>query len=366
MFSQNEVKCPVTQNGRARFWLHPEVVRQLNGLLRTQRGLEWAAIGKGWTAHGGSVVYVTSLWFPPQSRGPAWVDIKEHDLEADDVVVFHSHHGMGAFWSDTDRTRLNPRYPASIVVAELEKDQAVTGYGFDYKATALVRLPCGSLGRMEGELVSVKDIIKLGEGQWIEGSPSENARLVQLNELAWGVTRLVVKRTYTREDFNSCPHKEVGLTVDRLGKLTTVACAQEWPQTLQDYLRWADPLEEVITPLSPKEDEDVANALLKVILPTQRGEVGVYVDIDQPGRGENFDWANVKWGDYLDPEDIYLKEELSDDFDPCLSDYFQEIKKIVSDSSLEEADIYDKVSEIICSIPFLNTIVKEVEDWDLL
>lgn len=154
--------CPVTVSQTANIYLSTEVIAQLNGLLYSEDSNEWAAIGRGRTSPSGLKIYVEKLWIPPQDRSLSQVHIHEHDLSADDVVVFHSHHTMGAFWSGTDLSQLNPRYPASIVVANLGSSSDNSGaqshenFGFDCKSTAVVTLPCGKLGRVEGWVASAE------------------------------------------------------------------------------------------------------------------------------------------------------------------------------------------------------------------
>lgn len=153
--------CPVVKASGAVIYLHPDVVRRINGLLEAESGLEWAAIGRGWTSPSGSDIFITELWIPPQSRSVAAVDIAEIDLTPQDVCVFHSHHHMGAFFSGTDLNRLNPRFPASVVVAELgpQSSPVEQAYGFAYEATALIALPCKSIGRVNAGLASPLSVV---------------------------------------------------------------------------------------------------------------------------------------------------------------------------------------------------------------
>lgn len=204
--------CPVTVSQTANIYLSPEVIAQLNGLLYSETNNEWAAVGKGRTSPSGLTIYVESLWIPPQDRSTSQVHIREHDLEPDDVVVFHSHHGMGAFWSGTDLSELNPRYPASIVVANLGSSSNTSGaqshenFGFDCKSTAVVTLPCGKLGRVEGWVASAEAL----ELWMTYGMPLEDGEIF----LADGVDHTKTMHNcvdkmdesfkYTRSIFPSC------------------------------------------------------------------------------------------------------------------------------------------------------------------
>jgi hypothetical protein len=76
------------------------------------------------------------------------------DIEEDpDVIgVLHSHHSMGAFFSSTDKTKLNPKYPVSIVISSrLDSDEAKL-LGFSYEATGFAKLPCGASGQLAYDL----------------------------------------------------------------------------------------------------------------------------------------------------------------------------------------------------------------------
>lgn len=151
--------CPVTNNTTGIINLAPGVVAELAGILEAEAGIEWAALGYGTVSPDTRQIHVTRLAFPSQYRNATAVEIDEHDITADLVCVFHSHHGMGAFFSGTDTSQLNPRYRASVVIANLgstKKDFQTERewqihynlLGFEYQAEMKVILPCGEIGRI--------------------------------------------------------------------------------------------------------------------------------------------------------------------------------------------------------------------------
>lgn len=166
--------CPVVKSTLGQIVLPPEAIATIGGLLQTQKGLEWAALGWGSVEDDGLTVRVERLTFPAQDRSAGEVVIAEHDQDADLVCVIHSHHSMGAWFSQTDIRELNPLYRASIVVADLKSDRKASrthsqpdegmpsledycnNLGFSYQAVMRVRLACGSVGEVEA-LVGVDD-----------------------------------------------------------------------------------------------------------------------------------------------------------------------------------------------------------------
>ena len=156
MIEQRVVKsCPVVRQTEGKIQLTPEVVAQLCGLMHEEKGMEWAALGHGRVERGGEVLVVERLSIPGQSRGPAYVQVEEHDQEEGIVCVFHSHHSMGAFFSGTDHTKLNPLYRGSVVLAEIgSRDRKVRdrgkrelNLGWEYEAQIRFKLPCGEVGQ---------------------------------------------------------------------------------------------------------------------------------------------------------------------------------------------------------------------------
>ena len=150
--SKDEVKivksCPVTKASTGVLEFSPELVAKVAGAV--QDSIEWMVLLLGERSADGFHVKVTDFRVPKQRRSGADVKMAEpmegDGSTVDDAVVgvLHSHHHMGAFFSGTDNTELNPFFKSSIVVA-----QAKTALGFAYKAEGKVVLPCGSVGKID-------------------------------------------------------------------------------------------------------------------------------------------------------------------------------------------------------------------------
>lgn len=145
MFKQQVVTdCPHTRRAQGVVLMSPELISQLAAAVCDDD--EWAIILTGERRRQGYEVEVTGYRLPPQTRGGAEVVIAEFDLEPDDVGVIHCHPGnIGVFFSRTDKTTLNPRFPISIVVGPENKAYL----GFAYEGTGKVVLPCGATGEIE-------------------------------------------------------------------------------------------------------------------------------------------------------------------------------------------------------------------------
>ena len=140
-------KCPYTPVGTGILRLSHTVIANLAGAISDQD--EWLALLVGTRSPDGMDITVNELRIPLQERSHAQCSlVNKEPLTPEIVGVVHSHHSMGAFFSTTDDTELNPRFPVSIVVARTRagSSDAERLLGFDYLAEGRAVLPCGRLG----------------------------------------------------------------------------------------------------------------------------------------------------------------------------------------------------------------------------
>lgn len=164
--------CPVARTTFGEIVFKPEAIAEIVGLLASEGNQEWAAFGWGRVEKEGRSIVVERLTFPAQDRSSGEVVIEEHNQTSELVLVLHSHHEMGAFFSSTDLNELNPLYRSSVVVAKLGSRSQVhslewmpeqwTTLGFEYKAVMRVQLPCGSVGEIAGVIR-----VDSQEGRWL-------------------------------------------------------------------------------------------------------------------------------------------------------------------------------------------------------
>lgn len=144
-------ECPVTKGSTGVMTMTADHIATIAGAVRDK--IEWMVLLHGERSTDGYEVRVDRFTVPPQYRSGAEVELAENiTLPADCVGVMHSHHSMGAFFSRTDLTELNPRFPSSIVVAI-----GWNNLGFKYRASGKVVLPCGALGIADFDLAVVGD-----------------------------------------------------------------------------------------------------------------------------------------------------------------------------------------------------------------
>lgn len=151
MFEQKTVtNCPITAGSLGRVIIPPILLAELVGTLDREAEEEWLVLLHGQREEGGLTYKVERITVPPnQLRHSSEVELSEMVEEADLIGVLHSHHSMGAFFSGTDKTKLNPKYDLSIVISSrLEKDEHKV-LGFSYEAEGGVKLPCGVNGRIK-------------------------------------------------------------------------------------------------------------------------------------------------------------------------------------------------------------------------
>lgn len=148
-------KCPVVKGTFGRIRMVPEMAAALVGALEAEPNCEWLVILTGQRLAGGLDLLVTGCQVPQeQLRSTGDVDLPEIELPDDCVGVLHSHHSMGAFFSSTDETKLNPRFPMSIVISTPKSGVLEDVHrGFSYLAEGRVQLPCGALGIIRYELI---------------------------------------------------------------------------------------------------------------------------------------------------------------------------------------------------------------------
>lgn len=147
MFTLPVVKsCPYTVVGRGTIKISHTVLSTLAGAVYDQ--IEWLAFLIGTRSENGLEITVKELRVPLQHRSTAACSLVDPEiLEPDVVGVIHSHHHMPAFFSQIDDSTLNPRFPASIVIAHFKNGSTTERlFGFNYKAEGRAQLPCGSLG----------------------------------------------------------------------------------------------------------------------------------------------------------------------------------------------------------------------------
>lgn len=131
--------CPHSRKSNGIIRLTPFCVAALAGAVMDKD--EWAIVLTGTRSEDWFEIDVTGWWLPDQDRTVGHVSIKEFERKDEDLVVVHSHHSsFNARFSGTDVQELNPRFPASIVIAQKPNSYL----GFDYQAVGKVVLPCGS------------------------------------------------------------------------------------------------------------------------------------------------------------------------------------------------------------------------------
>ncbi len=140
-------ECPHTVTGRGVLRLSHDVIAVLAGAVFDK--IEWMAMLTGTRSDDGLDITVTGLRVPLQTRNSVNCEFVELEPLASDVVgVVHSHHSMTARFSTTDDNELNPKFPVSIVVAQLAHNTSDVEQllGFAYQAEGRAALPCGTLG----------------------------------------------------------------------------------------------------------------------------------------------------------------------------------------------------------------------------
>jgi hypothetical protein len=147
--------CPVTRGSSGVMTMTVEQIAMIAGAVRDK--IEWMVLLHGTRSADGYEVKVDRFTVPQQYRSGQEVELAADITLPDDCVgVMHSHHRMGAFFSHTDDTELNPRFPSSIVVAVADNN-----LGFNYRACGKVVLPCGAMGLVDFDL-SIDGVERFG------------------------------------------------------------------------------------------------------------------------------------------------------------------------------------------------------------
>lgn len=139
--------CPEVKANRGVIHMPHPILASLAGAVKDE-DQEWLVIFKG--TRMGLETHINEMLVPKQERSQARVafnGVIEYDSQH--VAILHSHHTMGAFFSATDITDINGRFPISIVISSSCKDDASRLMGFAYKAVGKYLLPCGEMGETE-------------------------------------------------------------------------------------------------------------------------------------------------------------------------------------------------------------------------
>jgi len=138
--------CPYTKAGQGVIKIAHPVLAIIAGAVYDRN--EWIALLIGKRSENGLDITVTDIKVPQQERGYASCELANPEPLTEDIIgVIHSHHSMGAFFSKTDHDELNPRFPMSLVVAQVKQNQGLERLlGFSYKAEGRVVLPCHNPG----------------------------------------------------------------------------------------------------------------------------------------------------------------------------------------------------------------------------
>ena len=141
-------ECPYTRASHGVVHIPHAVLAELAGAVWDD--LEWLCLLKGKRSTDGLTIVVNEVTVPPQYRNGGICGLEEEAAIDPGVVgVVHSHHAMGAFFSQIDVTTFNTRFPLSIVVARPKqwKPKPLShAFGFEYLAEGRTMLPCGDLG----------------------------------------------------------------------------------------------------------------------------------------------------------------------------------------------------------------------------
>lgn len=164
--------CPRTRGIRGRIYIPTNILLELTATLAVEKGHEWGIVLTGERRANGREVIIDGFVVPDQDRTMGTVKFNNLVVEPNYVCVLHSHHGMGAFFSDTDVTDFNKKFGASIVVStKIETDEGSV-LGFEYKAVGKVLLECGTLGLCAMSIVPTDpdtgEIIEDWPEEWIE------------------------------------------------------------------------------------------------------------------------------------------------------------------------------------------------------
>ena len=134
-------KCPHTDGVYGVITIPQSILSEINGALRANEHMEWLIVLLGTQREGR--VTITGYRVPQQTRCSVNCEIHEaEEVQDNEIGVLHSHHTMPAFFSQTDKTKLNPRFACSIVVSTQKHTTIDHLLGFSYQAEGRLILPC--------------------------------------------------------------------------------------------------------------------------------------------------------------------------------------------------------------------------------
>lgn len=128
--------------------LEPKVYRKIEILMQEKENIEWLAFLMGDIEWDSGYAVITDLHIP-DSQSVTMGNVDKVDCDDDVrrslIGVIHSHHKMGAFFSNDDWNYLNNNHNISIVVSNKQ------GHN-EFKSVVRYRTQCGSYTHINGNV----------------------------------------------------------------------------------------------------------------------------------------------------------------------------------------------------------------------
>jgi hypothetical protein len=129
---QEEITCSLVE--KPRIILNIRVQYKIELLMKEYTNQEWMGYLTGNISK--NTLYAKDLVIPPHAEASgASAEAEPFHVPDNCLGVIHSHHGMGAFHSGTDKDYVDKNYPVSITVAR--------NGTFTYDAVSVAKTPCG-------------------------------------------------------------------------------------------------------------------------------------------------------------------------------------------------------------------------------
>lgn len=162
---EEKVECSLVKAPKV--YIEPTPRQKIQILMDAYPSQEWLCYLKGRQTD--TSIFVEDIFVPPHEDASSGSALAEpFHIPEDCVGILHSHHGMGAFHSATDRDYVDKNFPVSITVAKSRTDKSIA-----YDAVSYVQTPCGKNVILECKVLYVQPELLFNKEEFLTGAKAE-------------------------------------------------------------------------------------------------------------------------------------------------------------------------------------------------
>ena len=206
---EGHVNCSLTP--KPDIFIEPIPKDKIDILMEEYSHQEWLGYLVGRIAETGNF-FVEDIVIPPHAEASgASAEAEPFNIPENCIGIIHSHHGMGAFHSGTDRSYVDKNFPTSITVALKSGD-------LEFDAVSYQVTPCDRRTTNDCDVRFVSPPPLFDEEKWL-GEAKDNIKKGENNRVYFYPSRPITK-SVTQEEINADEEEIMGF-LDKEGNIIT-------------------------------------------------------------------------------------------------------------------------------------------------